>query len=131
MTNQEVKKQDKLIDALFDEVKKPIRIWDLRWLSSRVNTNQGTLNAFHTFVESYFHEFSAAGKSYVVGDLVNDPRLFVFLRQQWDHDKENAKLDDVLADTLILFALEGTDPDKGIFKTRDEINMTIAKSISI
>lgn len=35
----------------------------------------------------------------------------------------------ILADTLILYCLEGTDPDKGIFKTKEEIKQDIAKYI--
>lgn len=87
ITNQEVKNQDRLVDNLYEKYRKPIRIFDIMWLSARINTNPGTLNVFHTFVNSYLHEFSQPGKSYVVGDLINDPRLFVFLRQQWDNTK--------------------------------------------
>jgi hypothetical protein len=129
VTNQIVKNQDKLIDSLFDQYKKPIHIYDLKWLSSRANTNQGAINTFQTFIASFLHEFSQPGKSYVVGDLVNDPRLFVFLRQQLDRETGTAELDTIIADGLILFALEGTDPDKGLFKTEEEIKKTIAEKI--
>lgn len=37
------------------------------------------------------------------------------------------RLDDLLADSLILFSLEGTDPDKNIFKTEKEIKAGVEK----
>jgi len=130
VTNQTVKDQDLLIDKLYTKYKKQVTIWDLKWLSSKINCNQGTLNIFHTFIDSYLHDFSKPGKLYVVGDLVDDPRLFVFLRQQWDSNKENDNLEVILADSLVLFALEGTDSDKRIFMTEDEILKAISKKIA-
>jgi hypothetical protein len=130
VTNRVFKNQDKLTDDLFEQYKKPIHIRDLKWLSSHANDSQGTINAFHTFVSSYLHEFVEVGRSYVVGDLVDDPRLFVFLRQQWDYNHENEQLDKFIADTLILFALQGTDPDRNLFKSREDIKQIIAQRIS-
>jgi hypothetical protein len=130
VSNQVIKDQEKLIDKLFEEYEKPIQIFDARWLSSHINDNQGTINVFHTFVSSYLHDFAKPGKEYVVGDLISDPRLFVFLRQQWDHEQANKQLDEIVADALILFALEDTDPDKGLFRTSAEIKAIIAEKIS-
>lgn len=129
VTNQNFPNKDKVIDRLYEEYKKPINIYDLGWFASKVNTSQATVNSYHTFVSSYLHEFNQPGKSYVVGDLIGDPRLFVFLRQQWDADRKDLTLDEILADTLILYCLEGTDPDKGIFKTQQEIKQDITKYI--
>jgi len=129
VTNRVITSKDVLIDTLFDKHKKPIRVFDLKWLSSYANQSSGTVNAYHTFVDSYLHEFNHPGKTYYVGDLVKDPRLFVFLRQQWEANRGVLKLDVLLADTLILYALEGTDPDKEIFKTKEEVKKEIASYI--
>lgn len=131
VTNRIVKNQDTLTDELFDKYKKTVRIRDIKWLSSHINDSQGTLNVFQSFVDSQLHEFSKPGKSYVVGDLVNDPRLFVFLRQQWSEQANSKQLDQILVDSLILYTLEGTDPDKGILKTRDEIVSDIRNRIAV
>ncbi len=131
VTSRAVKNQDTLTDELFDKYKKPVRIRDVKWLSSQVNTSQGTLNVFQTFVDTHLHEFSSPGKSYVVGDLINDPRLFVFLRQQWEEEVDKKNLDHVIMDSLILYALEGTNPDKGILRTRDEITADIATKLAV
>lgn len=104
-TNQFVADKDQITDRLFDKYQKTIRVFDVKWFSANANHSEATVNAFNTFVESYLHEFNKPGKSYVVSNLVHDPRLFVFLRQQWDEYKDELDLHAVLADTLILFAL--------------------------
>ena len=129
VTNQRFPQKDQAIDTLYEEFKKPINIYDIEWFIARVNNNAGTQLTYKTFVESYLHEFNKPGKSYVVGDLVSDPRLFVFLRQQWDSKRKDLGLDKILADTLILYALEGTDPDKDILKSKEEIRSDIAQHI--
>ena len=129
VTNQIVEKQDDLIDTMFDLHKKVLHIRDLKWFSARANSDQGTINAFRTFIQSHLHEFATPGKSYIVGNLIDDPRVFVYLRQQWDHDRAAEKVDVIVADGLILFALEDTDPDKGLFRNRDEIRRLIEAKI--
>ena len=129
VTNQIFRSKDKAIDELFESYHKPIHIYDLKWLSSHVNDSDITVNHFQVFVESYLHDFTQPGKTFVVGDLVDDPRLFVFLRQQWETYRRDLDLGAILADTLILYALEGTDPDKNVFRTRDDIHSAIARYI--
>jgi hypothetical protein len=129
VTNQIFPSKDKAIDRLYESYQKPIHIFDLKWLSTHVNQSSVTINHFQVFVESYLHDFTKPGKTFVVGDLIEDPRLFVFLRQQWETYRKDLDLGAILADTLILYALEGTDPDKGVFRTRDEIHSAIARYI--
>jgi hypothetical protein len=129
VTNRTVLNKDVLIDRFFDQFKKQIRIYDQIWFALYANHSQATINTFNTFVTSYLHEFQQPGKSYVVSNLETDSRLFVFLRQQLDSTHDNAKLDELLSDTLILFALEGTDPDKNIFKTSEELKQEIKRYV--
>lgn len=129
VTNRIVLNKDTLIDTLFEKYKKHINIYDQNWFVGYANHSPATINAYYTFIDSYLHEFSKPGKSYVIKDLAKDSRLFVFLRQQLDSKRDDLKLDDLLADTLILFGLEGTDPDKQLFKTKDEIFESIKEYI--
>jgi len=129
VTNRVVHDMDHLIDSLFEKFEKHIRIFDQNWLVSYANHSEATINAYYTFIDSYLHEFSKPGKSYVVSDLANDSRLFVFLRQQLESQRHDFKIDDLLADTLILFGLEGTDPDKCIFKSKEELFDSIRKYV--
>lgn len=129
VTNRVFLNKDSIIDRLFDKYKKHLNIFDQNWLISYANHSEATVNAYYTFIDSYLHEFSKPGKSYVVSDLANDSRLFVFLRQQLESQRNDLKLDDLLADTLILFGLEGTDPDKEILKTKSELFNSIRKYV--
>lgn len=129
VTNQIFPNIDIFIDSMYEKHNKTVRIFDIAWLSSKVNHSARTSGLYQSFISSYLHEFNQPGKSYAVSDLVSDPRLFVFLRQQWEGNRRNQSLDEILADTLILYCLEGTDPDKGIFKGAAEIKRDMAQYI--
>ena len=129
VTNQNVADKDLLVNQLYDDYGRVIRIYDLKWFSVNANSSQGTVSAYHTFIESHLHEFNKPSKEFYVGDVVDDPRLFVFLKQQWDENKKHLELNKILADTLILFALEDTDPDLGNFKTPQELKDEIKRYI--
>lgn len=121
VTNQTIKNQDILADSLYMDFGVSADFRDLAWLRGHVNHNEGTVRTYLTFVETYCHQFTASSQTLSVDDLNSDPRIFVFLRQQWQDRNEKIRLDQFLAETLILYALEGTDPDKGLLRTKDEI----------
>ncbi|MDT3779123.1 hypothetical protein PJI16_16275 [Nitrospira sp. MA-1] len=129
VTNQEVFNIERLVQDLIDKFKKPIQIYDLNWFASKVNNSPATVSAYEVFIKGYLHEFQKPGASFVIGDLISDPRLYVFLRQQWESKRDEIELDELLADTLILYALEGTDPDESKLKSREEILETISKHL--
>ncbi|MBW3670181.1 MAG: hypothetical protein KY432_00760, partial [Acidobacteria bacterium] len=107
VTSRKVKDQDSLEEEMFDEFGVVAKVHDLVWLRGNVNSNEGTLRTYLTLIESHFHQFTSAGSSPIAIDFESDPRLYVFLRQQWEASGRSARLDEVLVDSLILFALEG------------------------
>ena len=117
-TNRHIINEDQLIDSLYEEYKVTIRIFDQNWFAKYSNHSQATIRTYYTFVDSYLYEFSKPGKTSIVRDLDKDCRLFVFLRQQLETTREDLKIDDLLSDTLILYGLEGTNPDKGLFQNK-------------
>lgn len=129
VTNRAVSNKDTLIDKYFEKFKKPVRIFDQGWFVTHANHSDATINCYYTFIDSYLHEFNKPGKSYVVSNLAGKSELFVFLRQQLEHHRDDLKIDDLLADTLILFGLEGTDPDKDILKSKEEITESIKEFV--
>jgi hypothetical protein len=129
VTNRAVNNKDTIIDKFVDKFKKPIRIFDQGWFVTHANHSDATINCYYTFIDSYLHEFNKPGKSYVVNNLEGKSELFVFLRQQLEHHRDDLKIDDLLADTLILFGLEGTDPDKEILKTKEELIVSIKEFV--
>lgn len=129
ITNQDFRDKDRIIDELFSKYKKQIRIFDVKWFEANINYSPSTIITFKTFLANNYHEYNKPGMSYEIDSHVIDPRLYVFLRQQWERNKDTEKIEIILVDTMILYALEGTDPDKGILKTEKEIIKEIEKLI--
>lgn len=129
VSNRDVKNIDSIVDDFFDTYKIPLRIFDLKWLSSHSNDSQGIINCYYSFIDSYLHQFQKPGTSVVVSDLDSDPRIYIYLRQQLEKSKDSVELDKIVADGLILFALEGTDPDKELFKTFEEIEESVSEFV--
>ena len=127
VTNQLVRDKDRIVLEIFERLDIHLIIKDYHWFESNINHSNATRNAFHTFAEFHVHKFYKNGKSFVVEDLVNDSRVYTFLRQQFD-SSESTNLDNLL-DTLILYALEGTDPNQGLFLKKKEIIEKIKSTI--
>ncbi len=127
VTNRKVNNAESLVDEIFETNKIPLAIYDIRWFSANSNKSESTIKAYQIFVDTYLHEYSKPGKYHTVADLDTDSRLFVFLGQQFDDKRDDLKLDDLLADTLILYALEGTDPEKNILKSEFQVKEAIKK----
>jgi hypothetical protein len=125
VTNRSIKSKDILASKLFDKYAIPVTIFDVDWFCINSNSSQGTRNAYYTYIKSNLKEYDKPGKSYVVSNSETDSRIFVFLRQQFDSRVVDVKINDLLADSLILFSLEGTDPDLSKFKSKDEIKHSI------
>jgi hypothetical protein len=129
VTNRKLNNTDTLIETLYEKYMIQVRVFDIRWFVSNSNNNESSIRAYHSYVETYLHEFSKPGKSQVIANLDSDSRLYVFLSQQFDVKTEDFKLDDLLADTLIIYALEGTNPDKEILMDKEQIKLAIKKYI--
>ena len=127
VTNRKINNAETLIDEVFEKTKVHLTIYDIRWFSTNCNLTDKTIKSYQIFVDTYLHEYSKPGKYFTVANLNEDSRLFVFLGQQFESSRADLKLDNLLADTLILYALEGTDPEKELFKTESEIKQSIKK----
>ena len=121
VTNILVKNKDILIDNFFDTHNILLLIYDQQWFSIHVNESPATVQAYYIFVDSYLHEFAKPGTTFEVADFTADPRIYAFLRQQWEENRTHTDLSEVLVDSLILLALEDTDPDQGEMRTKEQI----------
>ncbi|NMB65951.1 MAG: hypothetical protein GYA16_13895, partial [Spirochaetes bacterium] len=129
VTNRNVSSIDLIIEELFSKYEKQITINDIKWLTSNCNSNEAVINAYRVFSDKYLYEYKVPGNVKVVANLDEDPRLYVFLRQQFDSYRKDLDIDDLLVDALIVYSLEGTDPDKGVFLKKDLIKEKISKYI--
>jgi hypothetical protein len=129
VTNRKLNNTDKYCDEFYEKYKINLTIFDIRWFNTNCNANEGTIKSFHIFADKYLHEFTTPGKTSIISNLDSDSRLFVFLRQQFDQNRKDSNIEDMLIDTLVLYSLEGTDPDKDILLTKTEIQGKIQKYI--
>ena len=121
ITNQQVGDQDAIEERIEDDLGVRVKIRDRSWLRGQISGSVGPQRTYLAFLQAHFHSFRAAGASGIVIDFETDPRLYVFLRQQFEVGQEDKRLDEALTDSLIIYALEGTDPDLKKFMKRDEV----------
>jgi hypothetical protein len=129
VTNRKLNNTEIISDKYYEEYHLSLIVYDIRWFVSNCNLNEKTINAFNIFSGKYLHEFNQPGKSSIIANLDNDSRVYVFLRQQFDRERNEYIVEDLLVDTLILYSLEGTDPDKNILLSLEQIRNGIQKYI--
>lgn len=123
VTSQKVRYIDKEEDALTTETGVSIRIRDGGYLAAQVIGDPVGEAAFEAHLRSYTDFLKSVGSSTVIPASVHvtTPAVFVFLRQELDRRDGDFSLLDAVVDSLVLWSLEGTDPDKGIFMTGEEV----------
>ncbi len=129
VTNRDVREQDKLMEEVYQKEGVILQCRDIAWLRGNVARSEASLRVYADFVRNNAHQQPLLGPSLIVTDFATDPRVFVFLRQQLDSKGDDSHLRDLLVDSLILYGLEGTDPDKEILRSRAEIVSEIANVI--
>lgn len=118
-----VKHIDKLEESLTEELDVVIRMFDANYFSSHVNDSAQTREAFRNHLEYLTEYLRRIGGTALVAPSLNvkSPAAYVFLRQELDRRGGNTELIDAVTDSLIMWALEGTDPDEGILMSIDEV----------
>lgn len=129
VTNRNVNNIDSIVENIYKTYGKQLIIHDIKWFKTNCNSNQSVINSFNSFSTKYLYEYKIPGKHKVISNLDEDPRLYVFLRQQFDSDRPDHDIDSLLVDSLIMYSLEDTDPDKSIFLSKDQLRDKIRKYI--
>ena len=128
LTTRQVPHIDKEEDLLTEELKIIIRIRDKKYITSHVNDSSGTVASYLNHLSHYTDFLGTIGHRSTSdnSDHVADPSVFVFLQHEVANRLGNRKLIHSITDTLILWALRDTDPDKEKFLTRDQIHACIS-----
>lgn len=129
VTSRKINDKSKIEDDFLALHKIPLRILDVEWFASNVTNDERLALLYETFIESNIHEFQKPDKQYVVGNFIKDPRLYVFLRQQFDSSTSSLEIEKKLSDTLILYGLEGTASETKTFRNNSEIKDKIAQFV--
>ncbi|SKA80793.1 hypothetical protein SAMN06295879_0243 [Agreia bicolorata] len=127
-TSQHVARFDLVEENLSDELDVTIRIRDATFIAAHVNDTAGTQTAFQQHLSHYAAYLQKVGSTKLIPSSahVESPAVFTFLSQQVDRRKGDTTSLHAMIDALILWALEGTDPDAGIFMSRQDVLQRIS-----
>jgi len=123
LTSRIIPHIDQEEDLLSEELNVNVKIRERKYVISHINDSLGTINAYnnHLAVYTQFLSSIARGDNGFSSVCTQDPSAFVFLQHEITNRLGNRKLIHSLTDTMILWALSDTDPDKGIFMTEGEV----------
>lgn len=125
VTSKPIKGSDVIEDKLTEELDVTVRIRDADYMVSHANDTIGTQAAYNHHLRYLTESLDHIGSSTVVtaSKHVRDPSVFVFLSQEVERRNENADQSLVadVVDSLVMWALEDTDPEKDILMSEGEI----------
>jgi len=122
-TSRTVRYTDKVERELTDELDVTINIRDANYIVTHVNTDGRTQLAFDQNLRHYTDYLRTVGASRLIESSrhVRSPAVYVFLANEVERRSGDESLVDAVTDALALWALEGTDPDKGILRTPADV----------
>lgn len=123
--------QDSIEENLSDELDCRIRIRDAKYIETQINSNDATIAAFNSYLKQSISHLNNPGASTIASsiDLYGDRTLAVFLRQEVERRAGKVNLLESVADSLIIWAMSETDPDKGILMDRTQILAKIEEAL--
>ncbi len=127
VTSRTIVMIDKEEENLSKELNVVIKIRDKKWIINNINKTPQGIMAYHTYLNSFVSFLDELGSAKTIGISQNLPvrTLCVFLSQEIELRQGNIDLLEAITDSLILWALDETDPDQDKFMTRDNIREKI------
>lgn len=129
VTSRKVNDKNNLEDEFLEVNDVPLKIFDVEWFASNVTNDERLALLYEAYIESNLHEFQKPDKQYIVGNFIKDPRLYVFMRQQFNETNSNLAIENKLSDTLILYGLEGTASETKTLRNSEEIKSKVSQLV--
>ncbi|MFF1553231.1 hypothetical protein ACFVX3_19570 [Rhodococcus erythropolis] len=131
LTSCEVKYLDQVEDDLSGEFEIGIRIRDAKYISTHINSNPQTVAAFNYRLRHLTDFLKSAGASPLIGssEFVKNPEIYVFLSQEMERREGLGSTLDGVVDSLVLWSLQGTDPDRNILFSEAQISEKIEDAL--
>jgi hypothetical protein len=131
VTSRVIQYVDTEEELLSEELSVNLRIRDRKYIATQITTSHVTTDAFNQYLRPYLASLSTAGNIPLIepSQNVKSPAVYVFLRQEVERRLGKSSLIEAVSDGLILWALEGTDPDKSIFMTGDQVLAKIEEAV--
>jgi hypothetical protein len=110
-------------DLLSEELGLRVKIRDQKYIVSHINQSVQTVQAFNSYLAPHLAFLKEIGGTTIISHFPDLPAraLCVFLGQEVDRRRGNTQLLEGVTDGLILWALEGTDPEKRLLLSRSQI----------
>ena len=131
ITSRTIPAIDQEQEELSEELDVAIIIRDKKWIVANINKAPETIAAFNSYLAPHVAFLREIGAPTYAGHLDSKSvrSLCVFLGQEVDRRRGNTQLLEAVTDSLILWSLEGTNPDEGKFLTRDQILAKIEETL--
>ena len=126
-TSQHIPNIDLVENEIYEETDVFLKIYDLNWILGNLNKDAHTKSAYLNKVQHF--EQSLLQNIHQNEPSNDNTAAYVFLRQEIQENSGDISLVNAAADSLILWSLEGTDPDKDKFLTIEEIKKKIFSQI--
>ena len=125
VTSRVIKAPDQEEELLSAELDVAISIRHGEWIVSNINKDHSAITAYLTYLAPCVSDLSRVGMVQTAS-LISSSELrtaIVFLTQEIENRGGNVEFIDAVADSLIMWSLRDTDPDrdKGLLKSRDDI----------
>lgn len=131
-TSQTIQNPDKEESDLSEELGCQVRIRDSKFFTVQINNSPQYVQAYDSYLSSSLDFLNGLGSATTISKPpagLPARALCVFIGQEVDRRSANSQLLESLTDTLILWSLRDTDPQKGVFRTRDEILQEVIASL--
>lgn len=130
-TNRTVKFVDTEERALSRELDCTVHIRDGAYIASHVNDGPGLQAAYDQNLSHLTDYLKSIGSPSLIAASghVRSPAVYVFLEQELAQRAGDTRLVDAVTDSLILWALEGTDPDAGLFMSAEDVLERVSREI--
>lgn len=131
VTSQVVPKIDLEQETLVRELGVFVRIMDGNYIIYQVPTDSGSINAYYEHLHHQTQYLQGIGRGAVLSssEHISDPHVYTYLVGQLDRELPDGSFVDGVVDALIVYALEGTDPNEGILMSESEIRTKILATL--
>lgn len=131
VTNRIIQHSDLEEEGLSDLHGVTIKIRDARFICNHINDTEGTRASYYHWLAQVNVSLQNVGASAMISanPHVSNPAPYVFLAQEVGNRFGNKGLIQTVCDSLILWALNDTDPDRERFRSREEIRVKIVTEL--
>ena len=129
VTNRAVPSLDVVEDNLSTDLNVVIRIRDGNYIATQVPPNRHATAAYYQYLhhQTTFLEGIARGSILTKSNHITDPHVYTYLVGELERHSQSSSFADGVVDAMIVFALEGTDPNLNRFMTESDIHKKISE----